>query len=415
MRSVKFHIDLNLLKRSVILQAAFCYFSEQILITQQNRPLCFNFTWSNGRQLTGITKGADNISYLYNSDGLRASKTVNGTTTDYYWLEGVLLGQKTGNDYIIYLYDENGTAYGIICNNSYYYYVFNAQGDVVGIIDPNGTQVVSYDYSAWGEVLSITGTMAATLGQTNPIRYRGYYYDNETGFYYLQSRYYDPITQRFINADGYVSTGQGILGNNMFAYCANNPVNYADPTGQSFVELVKTLIEITETIVVFIQLNRMGFDNITYQSAKDCRNTLKTNGIDTIEEKAHFFSQCYVEGNLSLLEAGWLSEERAEAHRKAQDYYPYYGAGYIQITWDYNYKSFSEYMTDPLILEIGPKYVAENYAWSVAGWFWTNNNINSIIANGGTVRDVTRVVNGGYNQLSERTSKYNYFLSILGG
>ena len=205
----------------------------------------FNFTWSNGRQLTGITKGTDNISYLYNSDGLRASKTVNGTTTDYYWLEGVLLGQKTGNDYIIYLYDENGTAYGIICNNSYYYYVFNAQGDVVGIIDQNGTQVVSYDYSAWGEVYSITGTMAATLGQTNPIRYRGYYYDNETGFYYLQSRYYDPITQRFINADGYVSTGQGILGNNMFAYCANNPVNYADPTGQFLEELWN---EFTQTV-----------------------------------------------------------------------------------------------------------------------------------------------------------------------
>lgn len=202
----------------------------------------FNFTWSNGRQLTSITKGTDAISYVYNADGLRVQKTVNGTTTDYYWLEGVLLGQKTGNDYIIYLYDENGTAYGIICNNTYYYYVFNAQGDVVGIIDQNGTRVVSYDYSAWGEVLSVTGTMADTLGQANPIRYRGYYYDNETGFYYLQSRYYDPVTQRFLNADGYVSTGQGILGNNMFAYCANNPVNLADDNGQAPFKVARYLL-----------------------------------------------------------------------------------------------------------------------------------------------------------------------------
>ena len=109
--------------------------------------------------------------------------------------------------------------------------MFNAQGDVVGIIDQNGTQVVSYDYSAWGELISITGTMADTLGQQNPIRYRGYYYDNESGFYYLQSRYYDPVTHRFINADGLVSTGQGVLGNNMFAYCENSPVLFNDPSG----------------------------------------------------------------------------------------------------------------------------------------------------------------------------------------
>ena len=330
-----------------------------------------------------------------------------------------MLGQKTGNDYIIYLYDENGAAYGIICNNTYYYYVFNAQGDVVGIIDQSGTQVVSYDYSAWGEVLSVTGTMADTLGQTNPIRYRGYYYDNETGFYYLQSRYYDPVTQRFLNADGLVSTGQGMLGNNMFAYCGNNPVNYVDPTGKLAIEIIieaaKVMAEIALTVLVYVQLNVMGFDNITYQSANDCYNTLKSNSIDTVEERAHFFSQCYVEGNLSLLEAGYLPEERAEAYRKQRAYYPYYGAGYIQITWDYNYKAFSEYMGDPDIYNNGPKYVAENYAWSVAGWFWTNNNINSLIANGGTVKDVTRVVNGGYNNLSERISKYNDFLRILGG
>ena len=69
-----------------------------------------------------------------------------------------------------------------------------------------------------GQVLSVTGTLASTIGQTNPYRYRGYWFDTETGLYYLQSRYYDPQTGRFINADIMVSTGQGVLGCNMCAY-----------------------------------------------------------------------------------------------------------------------------------------------------------------------------------------------------
>ena len=92
--------------------------------------------------------------------------------------------------------------------------------------------MVEYAYDAWGNVLDISGTYASTLGQNNPIRYRGYYYDSETGFYYVSSRYYDPEIGRFINADGLVSTGQGILGNNMFAYCLNDPVNYEDSDGE---------------------------------------------------------------------------------------------------------------------------------------------------------------------------------------
>jgi RHS repeat-associated protein len=107
-------------------------------------------------------------------------------------------------------------------------------------VDSNGQVVASYTYDAWGKVLTATSEMAAI----NPIRYRGYYYDTETGLYYLNSRYYDPETGRFVNADGYVSTGQGVLGNNMFAYCGNNPVNYADFFGQ----LVSSILQFFETI-----------------------------------------------------------------------------------------------------------------------------------------------------------------------
>ena len=195
----------------------------------------FNFTWTNGRQLTGITNGNENISYLYNADGQRVQKTVNGTVTDYYYINGILQAQKTGDEYILFLYDENGTAYGMVIKNGtteeYYYYLFNAQGDVIGIVDSTGVQVVSYEYGAWGDITSITGSLAQTIGEKNPIRYRGYYYDTETGFYYLQSRYYDPEVSRFINADGYVSTGQGLNSCNMFAYCGNNPIDKADYYG----------------------------------------------------------------------------------------------------------------------------------------------------------------------------------------
>ena len=72
------------------------------------------------------------------------------------------------------------------------------------------------------------------MAEINPLRYRGYYYDVETGFYYLQSRYYDPVVSRFINADSYASTGTGLLSYNMFAYCGNNPVNNSDPSGNAF-------------------------------------------------------------------------------------------------------------------------------------------------------------------------------------
>ena len=80
--------------------------------------------------------------------------------------------------------------------------------------------------------VSILGkTTSTSLANLNPLRYRGYYYDNETGFYYLQSRYYDPVNRRFINADSYASTGQGFIGANMYAYCRNNPIGNADYNG----------------------------------------------------------------------------------------------------------------------------------------------------------------------------------------
>ena len=103
---------------------------------------------------------------------------------------------------------------------------------MVAILNAAGTAVVTYTYDAWGNPLTQTGPLSATLGTHNPLRYRGYVYDTDTGLYYLLSRYYDPQIGRFINADIFTSTGQGLNGTNMFAYCGNNPVSRKDDGGE---------------------------------------------------------------------------------------------------------------------------------------------------------------------------------------
>ena len=132
---------------------------------------------------------------------------------------------------LLFSYDANGQAVSVNYNGTEYYYLRNGQNDIVGLMDESGMRVVEYIYDAWGKLISTTGTLATTLGADNPFRYRGYYYDTETGLYYLTTRYYDPEVCRFISADVYMSTGQGVLGGNMWAYCLNNPVAMVDSNG----------------------------------------------------------------------------------------------------------------------------------------------------------------------------------------
>ena len=114
----------------------------------------------------------------------------------------------------------------------FYLFAKNIQGDILYIYNTSGTRLVTYTYDAWGNVTtSYSNGGASTAARYNPFRYRGYYYDTETGFYYLNSRYYDPSVGRFLNADGYINANGDILGFNMFAYCSNNPVMHTDYFG----------------------------------------------------------------------------------------------------------------------------------------------------------------------------------------
>ena len=180
---------------------------------------------------------------------------VTGTQTvthEYLTLSGKVAREtiKTDNSLtavLDFVYDDAGRPFALKYSTDgtsfkTYYYVLNLQGDVVKLIHYipgfEYESVATYEYDAWGNVSS-----SGRLAEINPLRYRGYYYDNETGFYYLQSRYYDPANRRFINADSYQSTGQGFVGTNMFAYCNNSPVNLYDPSGNAAGKSFLTVME----------------------------------------------------------------------------------------------------------------------------------------------------------------------------
>ena len=196
----------------------------------------YSFTWTKGRQLTSATVDGKNVTYTYDMSGVRTSKTVDGTTYHYTTLSGKVMRQQWGNKSLEFVYDDGNQPFAMIYKHGseaeLYYYLVNAQGDVAAILDSSGTMVASYNYNAWGSC-TVYNSSDAAIGDLNPLRYRGYYYDAETGFYYLQSRYYDPAICRFINADTFATTdANGFLSANMFAYCENNPIMRVDADGE---------------------------------------------------------------------------------------------------------------------------------------------------------------------------------------
>ena len=180
------------------------------------------------------------VTYTYDAGGSRASKTVNGTKSEFVYLDGKLVYEKRGGDDIFYLYD----SYGSLSNIRWYkngassptniYVITNRQGDVLGLYDYAGTRKVSYEYDAWGNTVSVTDTSQDNWSTLNPFRYRGYYFDSETGLYYCNSRYYNPEIGRWINADvpeTLTADFESFSQYNLFAYCFNNPVNMSDEKG----------------------------------------------------------------------------------------------------------------------------------------------------------------------------------------
>ena len=264
------------------------------------------YIWESGRNLAEIKDGSDTYSYKYDENGIRTSKTVNGVTTYFNTRDGVILSQTDGTDTWYFQYDKNGTPIGFIFNGTQYFYLTNQFGDVFGITDVNDIQLVTYTYDEWGSLKRIIcGDGEEKLANTNPIRYRGYYYDTETGYYYLQSRYYDPSICRFINSDApeIAKISKGITaGSNSFAYCNNNPINDSDPSGAFSSKDIKNFFSqvfkwIKNKITSAIK-NRIGYykkpylkiskglvasliDTIIYASSNAVVSSIKSAGIKT--------------------------------------------------------------------------------------------------------------------------------------
>ena len=198
------------------------------------------FDWESGRRLASITQGTNSYSYSYDSSGVRISKTVNGTTYSYIYDNGQLIYADTPVGSMTFFY-ENDSVAGYKYGPEYYYYIKNLQGDIIGVIDKNCNLLYQYEYDAWGNhtVLDAQGNTispdAPHVANFNPLRYRGYFFDTETGLYLTGSRYYDPVTCRFINADTatvLTASPDSLYDKNLFAYCDNNPIMRADNTGE---------------------------------------------------------------------------------------------------------------------------------------------------------------------------------------
>ena len=206
------------------------YNGQSITYDAQGNPTSYlghTLTWEKGRQL----KCFDNNTYTYNANGIRTSKTVNGVKHEYT-LDGTKILRETWNgNTLIPLYDNEDGVCGIFYNNVPYYFIKNLQGDVIAIVDKDAKTVARYSYDAWGICTVTHGSVG--IANVNPFRYRGYYYDEDIGLYYLQSRYYDAGVGRFINCDAVDCLINGETANklNEFAYCENDPVDNDDPNG----------------------------------------------------------------------------------------------------------------------------------------------------------------------------------------
>ena len=215
---------------------------ETITYDAQGNPTSYlghTLTWEKGRQL----KSFDGNTYTYNANGIRTSKTVNGVKHTYT-LDGTKILREVWDDKeLIPLYDNEDSVCGLYYGGMGYYFLKNLQGDVIAITDEYGKTVAKYAYDAWGKCTIVEDTSNCNIATLNPYRYRGYYYDPEIEMYYLQSRYYDPVVGRWLTYDALIHQGRfdkgaGLLATNLLAYCANNPTNYLDISGESITAIL---------------------------------------------------------------------------------------------------------------------------------------------------------------------------------
>ena len=201
------------------------------------KNFAFNFV---GRMLMSVNDGTRTIGFEYNHEGLRTKKIVGSLVKNYYYEGSKLLRESTPYYDIDFDFNEYDELIGFKYNQDQYYYVRDVLKNILGIVDSTGNLVVKYSCDAWGnqQVLDANGvivTDTSFIGHINPFRYKGYYYDVETGLFWCNSRYYNPEWGRWISPDSieYLDPSS-INGLNLYAYCGNDPVNNLDPNGHAW-------------------------------------------------------------------------------------------------------------------------------------------------------------------------------------
>ena len=237
----------------------------------------WTYTWQNGRQLQKMQKAAVTAEFVYNADGLRVQKMVNGVATKYTLHGKNIVHMTSGADELHFFYDAQNRPAVVVYNGVPYAYVKSLQGDVIALLDGTGNVVVSYVYDAWGAPIGKSGSMAETLGTVQPFRYRGYVFDEETGLYYLRSRYYNPGWGRFVNADA-------LIDQNLYSYCKNSPIQFHDPSGyreeldDPFMEVFDSMTDKVEKPTIYTKVKF---------SRKLCREYIIRNSGLKIQEYKH--------------------------------------------------------------------------------------------------------------------------------
>lgn len=259
------------------------YKGNTITYDEVGNPLSYwngmNFTWENINNLSNISWNGKNISYEYNDEGIRTSKTVNGVKHTYVLEGSKILSEAYGDVLMVYLYDENDAPIGLLYRESSYaeevfdeyYFTKNLQGDIIGIYDSTGKIVVEYRYDAWGELYSYSYYPESEhIAEINPFRYRGYYFDQETGFYYLNTRYYDPSVKRFISADNINvigATSNSFVDKNFYSYCDNNPIMRADEGGEFWHIIVGAVVGAAVNFVTNVIQQSQSGEEINWAKA----------------------------------------------------------------------------------------------------------------------------------------------------
>ena len=320
----------------------------------------WSYEWQAGRQLKRMSAEGKALTFQYDHNGLRTQKVVEADwypeTTNYY-LHGKLLTHMTVDyrdtseaahqDVMHFFYDAQSRPAKVSYNGAIYTYVHNLQGDVVGLLDNSGNLVVEYKYDAWGKAISTIGSLAATLGKRNPFRYRGYIYDEETGLYYLRSRYYNPVVGRFVNADEFIAARKDNLDHNLFAYCTNAPVKASDEDGH-WSKALKSLAYVVAAIIAKIVVPAIGAEVQLVVNRAKAKKAIRDSGKRQTDYLVNYpyggAENAVVEGIVGKYE--WLYKQvnhGAPMDYKAEDRKPWWALGCSKFYFRGRMISFEEY------------------------------------------------------------------------